>query len=630
MKRVVIIIGLLVSGCVREKIKEVDYCMEHPDAPECKIPEDPCSLYPDLYFYCVNLPPEEFCKKYPELDICQELTPEYVCQKHPEWSICQPLPPNYPPVITLTISSRCGQFNDVITIDASGSRDPDGDSITFSWEILSGSGEFVSPLTSVVNFRFSNKEEDVIIMVRADDGRGGESEETINLISMGDGIFVDTNGNDSNPGRFNEPVSSIARALDIAYSSGITEVKILDGTYEGGIDIKKGGISIKGGYYREPDGCIRRDFENYYTIITSPITASPSYVFNLTSPVTDLVVFDGVYMEGVTSGATSEVFAIRAVGAYGFEIRNSYIYGGDGPRVRAVYAYAVTNISLIKSRVYGGNSSTIAGPPNLSTTFGRGGVILGNIQNVLIDSSIIDAGKSVGSSTTTGYIFGLYVQGVTNCSVLNSSIYGGTGYNSDNSGAPDFVTTGFATNSACEVYHNHIHGGHPVESMSATIKSGYSYGVYLLSGASTGIKIINNIIDPGGADAVVANTSGRYGVYDYGGIAPNYIFKNNDIYSTLPYMPGELPIIYRDGASGTSYTDISTLNSLDGDGGNFDGNLSIDPIFDSDGIHISPISPLIDAGYPGSITEVLPEYDIDGDIRPIGNLPDIGPDEVKR
>jgi hypothetical protein len=459
MKRVVIIIGLLASGCVREKIKEVDYCMEHPDAPECKIPEDPCSLYPDLYFYCVNLPPEEFCKKYPELDICQELTPEYVCQKHPEWSICQPLPPNYPPVITLTISSRCGQFNDVITIDASGSRDPDGDSITFSWEILSGSGEFVPPLTSVVNFRFSNKEEDVIIMVRADDGRGGESEETINLISMGDGVFVDTNGDDSNSGRFNEPVSSIAKALDIAYSSGITEIKILEGTYEGGIDIKKGGISIKGGYYREPDGCIRRDFENYYTIITSPITANPSYVFNLTSPVTNLVVFDGVYMEGVTSGATSEVFAIRAVGAYGFEIRNSYIYGGNGPRVRAVYAYAVTSISLIKSRVYGGNSSTIAGPPELPTKLGRGGVILGNLQNVLIDSSIIDGGKSVGSSATTGYIFGLYVQGVTNCSVLNSSIYGGTGYNSNNSGAPDFVTIGFATNSACKVYHNHIHGG---------------------------------------------------------------------------------------------------------------------------------------------------------------------------
>jgi len=142
-------------------------------------------------------------------------------------------------------------------------------------------------------------------------------------------------------------------------------------------------------------------------------------------------------------------------------------------------------------------------------------------------------------------------------------------------------------------------------------------------------KIVNNIIDPGGAD-VEATETARYGVYDGQGSAPNYIFKNNDIYSSLPYMPNQLPILYFDAPAGAKWKDISEVNLSDGDGGNFDGNLSIDPIFDSDGIHLSPISPLIDAGYPGSITEVLPEYDIDGDIRPIGNLPDIGPDEVKK
>ncbi len=618
MKKVIIITGLLVFGCVREKIKEVDYCSVHPDAPECKIPENPCSLYPDLYFYCINLPPEEFCKKYPDVDICKEL-PTYPTRIT-----------NYPPVITLTVSSRCAQYGDIITIDASGSRDPDGDEIKFSWNILSGSGDFISPLTSIVNFRFSDEEGDVIIRVGASDGWGGESEEMITLISLGNGIFVDINGDDSNSGRFNEPVSSVAKALDISYSTGITEVKILEGTYEGGIELTKGGISIKGGYYREEDGCLRRDFENYYTIITSPISFSPSYVFKLTSPVNDLVLLDGLYLIGATTAVapSQEVQAIYMNGAYGVEIRNSYIYGGEGPRVRAIYAYAVTTFSLINSRVYGGESSTIAGLPNFSSALGRGGVVLGNIQNVSIDSSIIDAGVSTGSSTTIPrYIVGLYLQSVTNCSLFNSSIYGGTGYNSNNSTSPDFVTVGFATNSGCYVYQNHFHGGHPVESMSATYKSGFSYAIYLLSGVSQDIKIINNIIDPGGADAVALNTSGRYGVYDFDGIAPNYIFKNNNIYSTLPYMSSELPILYYD--AGTNYTDISSLNSIDGDGGNFDGNVSLDPVFDSDGIHLSVYSPLIDRGYPGSITEILPQVDIDGEIRPRGDGPDIGPDEVR-
>jgi hypothetical protein len=452
---------------------------------------------------------------------------------------------------------------------------------------------------------------------------------------------VDTNGNDSNSGRFNEPVSSIAKALDIAYSSGITEVKILEGTYEGGIDIKKGGISIKGGYYREPDGCIRRDFENYYTIITSPITASPSYVFNLTSPVTNLVVFDGVYMEGVTSGATSEVFAIRAVGAYGFEIRNSYIYGGNGPRVRAVYAYAVTSISLIKSRVYGGNSSNVRPLGEI------GGVVIINTQNMLIDSSIIDAGKSEQLSTpsyTYNYIVGLYAEKVTSCSVKNSIIYGGTGRAVKGSlPVVYFTTVGVLIKQTnpqgitCGIYYNNIHGGDPVKDVTDSGNYVWSYGVYLQADDKTkvNLQIINNIIDPGGAEPWSPTLSGRYGIYDKPPIAPNYILKNNNIYSTLPAQPpGVPPNVYCNGASFTgcssSITSISALNSLDGDGGNFDGNLSIDPIFDSDGIHLSPISPLIDAGYPGSMTEVLPEYDIDGDIRPIGNLPDIGPDEVKR
>ena len=629
MKKAIIIIGLLIIGCVSEKIKEVDYCKVHPDAPECKLPDDPCSLYPDLYFYCINLPPEEFCKKYPEVEICKGVTP------------------NYPPVITLTVSSPCGQYGDVITLDASQSKDPDGDTLTFSWEILSGSGNFVFPLTSVVNFRFSDKEEDVMIRLKANDGRGGESEKTINFISLGDAVFVDKNGNDENSGRFNEPVSSIAMAFNKAYSRGITEIKILEGTYEGGIDIQKGGISIKGGYYRLPDGCIRRDFENYYTVITSPITTSPSYVFKLTSQVAALVSFDGIYLEGASCPVSNcEVFAISANGAYGVEIRNSYIYGGDGPRVRAIYAYAVTTFSLIKSRVYGGNSSTIvnwgSSPPLIPR---RGGVILYQVQNVFIDSSVIDAGKSTGSYSSSYQcdfpnqtppfcpsIVGVYVSDAINCAVYNSLIYGGTGYNSNNSTAPDFVTIGFATNSACEVYHNHFHGGHPVENVQNTNsdgRSGYSIGIYIFTPPSTDMKIINNIIDPGGAD-VKSEETARYGVYDQQGIAPNYIFKNNNIYSTLPYMPSQLlPVLYFYAPADAKWKDISEVNSSDGPGGNFDGNISVDPVFDLDGIHLSPVSPLIDAGYPGTITEILPEYDIDGDIRPMGNAPDIGPDEVK-
>ncbi len=91
--------------------------------------------------------------------------------------------------------------------------------------------------------------------------------------------------------------------------------------------------------------------------------------------------------------------------------------------------------------------------------------------------------------------------------------------------------------------------------------------------------------------------------------------SNNIIYHLTPSrLPPTL---------GTCKHRYSNIQSFD----NGNGNISVDPEFvDRNGgdYHLSPTSPLIDAGDP----TILDGVDIDGEARPAGRAPDIGADEV--
>lgn len=619
--KLLILTGVLMLGCGQKKTEIIAYCANNPDDPLCAIPSNPCQLYPELYFYCVavNLQTlEEVCQEYPDWDICDALTPENLCQLHPEWDICQPSGPNYPPVITASLTKSCGSAGEVITLDASLSNDPEGDTLSFSWEIVSGNGRFLTSTTSpVIDIELPPEEGDITVKLTVSDGKGGSDEETFVLHSMGSGIFVSPDGNDANSGTYSQPVSSITKALQLAYSNSITDVKLLEGEYTESVDFKTGGVRLIGGYHDE-GGCWIRDYERYYTIISG----TADYVLQMTSAVTEKIVVDGIYLSGATDPTNTVSFkGIMVDGAGEVVVKNSYIYGGQGKYAKGIWVRDAGKFLLLNSRVYGGKSTTLSSSANT-------GVKIENTYAIGITASIIDGGDTRGSSTTTKYIYGLYISGTTKCRIENSVIFGGRGYNSNDSTTYDFYTVGITLDSPCELYHNYIYGGDPEEDVLATYRSGWSIGVYLLLDSGDGLRVVNNIIDPGGAYNDLSSL--RYGVYDYWGIAPGYIFKNNDIYSSVPYLPGDDPVLYyKGGGSPNSYTDISSLNDIDGAGNNFDGNLSVEPGFDLDGIHLTPISPLIDAGYSGDNEVILPPVDIDSETRPIGMGYDIGPDEVK-
>ena len=88
---------------------------------------------------------------------------------------------NHPPIATITTERASGQVPLKTQLDGSGSTDPDGDPLTYSWD-LNGDGKFGDARHAWVTPRYE-KPGKVEVKLRVSDGRGGKSTQSAVLVA---------------------------------------------------------------------------------------------------------------------------------------------------------------------------------------------------------------------------------------------------------------------------------------------------------------------------------------------------------------------------------------------------------------------------------------------------------------
>lgn len=175
------------------------------------------------------------------------------------------------------------------------------------------------------------------------------------------GIFVSAdNGQDEYPGARNAPVRTITRGIELAGEKGLSQVYVIEGTYDGAVEMVEG-ISILGGFKLSSDGslCERKlkngTSDDNQTIITS--ATSPVVKFQDVDEITRI---DGVIITSSASAGPATLLKISGSSSPSenfVRIENSYIVG---PSIagQTTTAAVVENASarFINNVLFGGDA----------------------------------------------------------------------------------------------------------------------------------------------------------------------------------------------------------------------------------------------------------------------------------
>jgi hypothetical protein len=180
------------------------------------------------------------------------------------------------------------------------------------------------------------------------------------------GIFVSKSaGQDTNLGARNAPVKTIGRGLELAEEKGLSQVFVVEGTYDEAVEMQDG-ISVLGGFSLSNDGstCGRQlkngTSDDNQTVITN--AASPVVSFDGISEVTRL---EGVIVTSSVASGTATLLAVTdspSPSENFARIENSYVIAPSiaGGTTTAVL---VENASarLINNVIFGGNVQSSTG-----------------------------------------------------------------------------------------------------------------------------------------------------------------------------------------------------------------------------------------------------------------------------
>ncbi|MBN2134712.1 MAG: right-handed parallel beta-helix repeat-containing protein [Acidobacteria bacterium] len=150
---------------------------------------------------------------------------------------------NRDPNASASANPLTGQAPLNVTFDGSGSSDPDGDTLSYSWDF--GDGSSSSEVSPAHTYNTAGTYNAVLTVT---DGKGGEDQDSVTItvsgvVPTGNVYYVATTGNDSNSGSAQSPWKTLQHAAD-SITAGDT-VMIKAGTYNGGIYIDKVGTAAK-------------------------------------------------------------------------------------------------------------------------------------------------------------------------------------------------------------------------------------------------------------------------------------------------------------------------------------------------------------------------------------------------
>ena len=225
-------------------------------------------------------------------------------------------------------SDREATIGDTVTLDGSGSIDPNGNILVYTWtQILGptiGTGTFTG---ANPNFTAPSEICTIAYDLRVDDGSGNSFADRVFIFVVkkgGASIYVATTGDDTYEGTRTRPLKTITAAISAALAAG-SDVYVSAGVYDERANLANG-VSLFGGF--DPTTWARDTFKS---------SVIPSYTTTIQG---GAIAVDGngvkdAVIDGFT--ITSASAAITGEGSYGvrlynsnIEIKNCSITAGNG------------------------------------------------------------------------------------------------------------------------------------------------------------------------------------------------------------------------------------------------------------------------------------------------------------
>ncbi|MBP7737836.1 MAG: hypothetical protein KA369_17775 [Spirochaetes bacterium] len=231
-------------------------------------------------------------------------------------------------------------IGETVTLDGSGSSDPDGDTLVYSWTQILGPTIGNGSLTGV-NPTFTAPSDVCTIAfdLRVNDGEGNSLSSRVYIYVMkkaGAGIFVAIGGNDANEGiDRSRPKRTIPAAIIAAGAAG-SDVYVSAGVYEGSLTLASG-VSLFGGF--DPSIWVRDSFKSSVTPSYTTAIQGGTIIDSDTGQ-SEYIAIDGkninnIYIDGFTiSGENAADFgkssySLRLKNST-VELKNSFISAGNG------------------------------------------------------------------------------------------------------------------------------------------------------------------------------------------------------------------------------------------------------------------------------------------------------------